>query len=449
MSTTNRRSRGCAGPSSPARPCSSRGFALVITLLLLALLLLAVLALSALTRISTEISAASLRQTQARQNALLGLEIALGELQKHTGPDDRVTAMAGVTGLAANAGNTTRHWCGVWDGGGNFVTWLVSGAGETPSASIQGALTQVSLVDRGTVGAAAANSEPVAVGKLELRTIDPVTGQARAEGTYAYWVGDEGVKVSAFSPGAKLAMAGVSPVLASNPSTSATAKLRAALATYASKLPRVLSYEQLRLLPTPATSALTPSILQDSFHHTTLSAWCLLPASSGIEQRSGTFNLNTNSVIAWRGILETYNVSAVVNSLSLLPASVMGTSATTSAPGKLATNLPSAAAAGKSVNGPFTTVAGFAGSGLLVAALAGSGVTPSQFITGIGPLLTTRSDTFRLRAYGEALNPADATQVEARAYCEALVQRTSEAASGGAGHRYATVYFRWLGPDDI
>ena len=55
---------------------------LVHQLVLLALLVLAVFALSALTKVGSEMSAANVYQTQARQNASLALTIALGELQR-------------------------------------------------------------------------------------------------------------------------------------------------------------------------------------------------------------------------------------------------------------------------------------------------------------------------------------------------------------------------------
>jgi len=70
-------------------------------------------------------------------------------------------------------------------------------------------------------------------------------------------------------------------------------------------------------------------------------------------------------------------------------------------------------------------------------------------MTAIGPLLTVRSDSFRIRAYGEAVNPVDATKIEAVAYCEAIVERTSESAPNGPGRKFIITHFRWLGPDEI
>lgn len=426
---------------------SQRGFALVITLTLLSLLVLAVFALSALTRVSSRIAETSGHQTKARQNALLALAVAIGELQQHAGVDGRITAMAGVTGVPALSTSTTRHWCGVWNDTGGFVAWLASGSVTTSSAGIRNGLPRIALVDVGSVGAPAANSEHVEVGKIALSVVDGFTGLNRVEGNYAYWVGDEGVKTSAYAPSAELALPGVSPLLASNPSTSATAKLRAALITYAVKLPRIISYEQLGLLPTPDFSPLTASVLQDSFHHATLTAYRLVPQSAGVLRRTGVFNLNTNSAISWRGLLETYNTAALGPPIA---AAAMGTSSITSLPSRIANNLAAATADGKPANGPFPNVDSFATSTLLSSALSasGSGVTPAELIAGIGPMLTTRSDTFRVRAYGDSVDSVDQATVRARGYAEAIVQRVPAFAPNGLGRRFIITNFRWLGSDD-
>src|SRR4051812_5877741 len=100
----------------------SRGFALVLTLTLLALLVVAVFALSVLVRTNGQVAAITTMQTKARQNALLALRIAMSDLQRSAGDDNRITGMAGITGIAANASNTTRNWCGVWRSDGIFVT---------------------------------------------------------------------------------------------------------------------------------------------------------------------------------------------------------------------------------------------------------------------------------------------------------------------------------------
>lgn len=60
----------------------------------MAFIVLLLLSLTTLVRVEARSAAQSLDQLAARQNALLGLQIALGELQKHAGPDQRVSAPA-------------------------------------------------------------------------------------------------------------------------------------------------------------------------------------------------------------------------------------------------------------------------------------------------------------------------------------------------------------------
>ncbi|MFA6286424.1 MAG: hypothetical protein WC661_03500 [Opitutaceae bacterium] len=157
MSSSPRRSRFF-------RPCPTRraqsGFALLITITLLAFLVLLLVSLAALTRVETQVAANGQQLAQARQNALMALNIALGELQKAAGPDQRTTATAvlGESATAIMAANTadnglgatangTRHWTGVW---GNksapdgiftaapqpvLLRWLVSGNENGPTVT--------------------------------------------------------------------------------------------------------------------------------------------------------------------------------------------------------------------------------------------------------------------------------------------------------------------------
>ena len=86
-------------PRSFYRPCRGRrrdGFALLITITLLAFLVLLLVSLASLTRVETQVASNSQSVAQARQNALMALNLALGQLQQHAGPDQRVTARADV-----------------------------------------------------------------------------------------------------------------------------------------------------------------------------------------------------------------------------------------------------------------------------------------------------------------------------------------------------------------
>jgi len=90
-------------------------------------------------------------------------------------------------------------------------------------------------------------------------------------------------------------------------------------------------------------------------------------------------------------------------------------------------------------------------------------LTQADVLQVIGTSLSTRSDTFRIRTYGESLNSAGS--VVARAYCEAIVQRLptyvdsqNVATDRGTalnvinqffGRRYQIISFRWLSPNEI
>ena len=106
------------------------GFALVITLGLVALLLVIVLALTSLVKVDSTFSQTALHQAAARQNALLAHDDAVAQLQRHAGPDTRVSTTSGYLNGASQS-----HYTGVWDAatvpGSPPVTWLVSGNGGT------------------------------------------------------------------------------------------------------------------------------------------------------------------------------------------------------------------------------------------------------------------------------------------------------------------------------
>ncbi len=417
------------------KPVNRRsGFALILTLSLLALLVLALLAMSALVQVHGQVATAGAYQTQARQNALLGLRVGLGDLQRHAGDDSRITGMAGITGIGASAGNNTRHWCGVWrnDNGGTFVTWLVSGAPASAGAALPAGTTSVELASNGSVGAAAANSEHVIAGKIPIVVpeVPGSPGVATTIGHYAYLVIDEGVKSPAYSPDAATPVA---PVIFSASASSAQGKLRDAIATHTTDLPKVLIYEQLSLLPTPA---LTPSVLQDNFHHVTLTSRFV----NGAQLAAGSINVNTNSAIVWRNILQTYNTSP--GAPAQIASAILSTRGTT-----IQNSIAAYAAGQKSASGPFRSAADVAG--FMATVFTSGSPTASQIMTVITPMLAVRSDTFRIRGYGEALNPSDATRLEAAAQCEAIVQRTTSLAPNGLGNKFVILYFRWLGPGDL
>ncbi|HEY9249944.1 MAG TPA: hypothetical protein VIO38_12470, partial [Rariglobus sp.] len=100
-------------PSHPSKSAArrERGFALLITITLLAFLVLLLVSLASLTRVETQVAANNQQLAQARQNALMALNIAVGQLQKYAGPDQRTTARAD---LENGAGKSNGQWIGVY-----------------------------------------------------------------------------------------------------------------------------------------------------------------------------------------------------------------------------------------------------------------------------------------------------------------------------------------------
>lgn len=142
-----------------SRKNTQGGFALVIALSLMAFILVLVLSLSTLLQVETSAAKTQLSTLGARQNALLGLQVALGELQVAAGPDQRSVARADVMHRRAsttapatfpaqfdsdNNADTRTYWVGVShsDGTTNLkpnepVTWLVSGLADNLNSAGQ------------------------------------------------------------------------------------------------------------------------------------------------------------------------------------------------------------------------------------------------------------------------------------------------------------------------
>ncbi len=187
------------------------GFAVVIALTLMGFMVLLILAVSSLLRVETASAEVSLDTLQARENALLALREAIGELQAAAGPDQRVTATADIDSTDTEEVENP-HWTGVWQNKGNisatpgtttytssFIQWLVSGEDGTvfnstsvlnrtadqlkPNPDVDG--NPVSVVWRGSAAAADTVAVPTS-------TIEDSNGAT--VGRFGWWVGDEGVK---------------------------------------------------------------------------------------------------------------------------------------------------------------------------------------------------------------------------------------------------------------
>jgi len=89
------------------------GFALVAALSIMAVLVLIGVALFSLASVATRSAEIAAAQTEAQANAKMALMMAIGDLQKYTGPDTRITAPADITD--ANAPRVAGAWRS-WEG---------------------------------------------------------------------------------------------------------------------------------------------------------------------------------------------------------------------------------------------------------------------------------------------------------------------------------------------
>lgn len=182
------------------------GFSLVITLALMVLLSLLAVGMLSLAGLSVRNSERGEDMRIARTNARLALMLALGDLQKQMGPDQRVSMVAdqragGGDGAESSSHPLARQWAGVYNAwpaesstrpAAAFRRWLVSGdpatvdkEGFADRAPAQG----MRLVAGGTLGD---GGDAAAVSVPTLRMQGTKGGPARL----AWWVADQNLKAA-------------------------------------------------------------------------------------------------------------------------------------------------------------------------------------------------------------------------------------------------------------
>ena len=187
---------------------TGNGFALVVTLSLMVLLTIIAVGLLGLSAISLRSSSQIMAQAEARANARLALALAIGDLQKHAGPDRAITATSEILATSAvpvAKPNTTGIWESWWDFNPNtspdytaektnrFKRWLVSSADmEAPGtrnfATAAWTGETIDLVGEGSLGANAVAAAKATAGLV------PVATNGEVQGAYAWHVSDESVK---------------------------------------------------------------------------------------------------------------------------------------------------------------------------------------------------------------------------------------------------------------
>lgn len=193
-----------------SRDCRGRGgFALIVVMSLMVFILLLLFSMTTLVQVELATTATFESKEKARQNALFGLVVALGELQKQLGRDQRVTASPLLLDKTLTNTSAVANWTGVWDvdetnadgtpnpNFGQHVGWLISGYDEAIYAgAVPGGVNAVNA--DGTV--ADPDSEVLLVGGGSVdpaNTADYVSAPKVLiddTGEYAYWIADEGRK---------------------------------------------------------------------------------------------------------------------------------------------------------------------------------------------------------------------------------------------------------------
>lgn len=198
---------GAELPAFSSQSFRQRGFALIITLTLMILLVVIAVGLLTLSTISLRNSSQSQNQAIAQANARLALQLAIGELQRTMGPDQRVSAPADSLTTAAplTVHPDWQHATAVL----KHTEDALLPPDETPTAKVNrefaGWLVSGDPAITGVLGSAATAmpSRPTTLLLMKGITPEPdvrapavTVTTARGQSRYAWWVEDLGTKAS-------------------------------------------------------------------------------------------------------------------------------------------------------------------------------------------------------------------------------------------------------------
>ena len=192
-----------------ARRAKARsGFALVIALSLMAFVLLLILSITSFVVVEQQSANIARQQLTAKQNALVGLQIAIGELQQRLGPDQRATASADILNSSNNPytlvwhSDPTKGWDGAtkdWITGGDAdfalpllsvdpakLNTLISSGGEFNESALDNPVELMTITNPGdgTLTSLKAERRPL------------VDAQGATTGNYAWVAQDESLKAN-------------------------------------------------------------------------------------------------------------------------------------------------------------------------------------------------------------------------------------------------------------
>ena len=191
-----------------ARTAKARsGFALVIALSLMAFVLLLILSITSFVVVEQQSANIAKQQLAAKQNALVGLQIAIGELQQHLGPDQRATASADILDSSNNPytvvwhSDPTKGWDGAtkdWITGGDaeFALPLLSVDPAKLDSLITNKKFNESVLDNPVELMAISNPSNGTLTSLKAERRPLVDAQGATTGNYAWVAQDESLKAN-------------------------------------------------------------------------------------------------------------------------------------------------------------------------------------------------------------------------------------------------------------
>lgn len=199
------------------------GFALVIALSLMAFVLVLLLSITTFVRVESNAAGTQISKIKAQQNALLGVYVAVGELQRAAGPDQRVTARAEIFDTDPTTlqddGVANPYWLGVYSAvqtgnetqslenlriwatdrtAANRVNWLVSSRVTLDTGAVDPVDTDAVTLNGGNpedvVTVASFNDNAGASVVVSAGKLDVYDQNGSAAGRYSWWVADENAK---------------------------------------------------------------------------------------------------------------------------------------------------------------------------------------------------------------------------------------------------------------
>ncbi len=176
-----------------------KGFALIVTLSLMILLTVIAVGLLSLSAITLRSSSSSNAQMIARANAKMAMVLAIGELQKQTGSDQRITFNSDMPFGNSTTAPANPNWTGAVNvrnldpaskAKDSTVTWLISGTNSDPAK----ALVKSMEWDKGDALQLGTYFKSGTTTKEELLAPVVKLTQGTNRGRFAWWISDEATK---------------------------------------------------------------------------------------------------------------------------------------------------------------------------------------------------------------------------------------------------------------